>query len=402
MSDSPDAELLEQFARNKSEPAFAELVRRHIGLVYSIAFRKTGNPQLSEDITQAVFIILARKAHSLSSKTVLPGWLHHTARLTVSNLQRAELRRVRREQEAFMQYKPEESSVDTLWRELSPHLDEAMAGLGATEREALVLRYFQNKSMAEVGQALGVETNTAQKRVGRALDKLRAFFMKRGVTCTGTAIAGVISTQSVQAVPATLVQSVTAVALTKGTAASTSTLTLIKGALKIMAWTKMKTAIVVTAGLLLAVGTTTVAIEKYQSKLENPVEYYVLHTPMTLTRDQLQNALVGNWKLVGAKSIKTGRFVVLDPHNQFFKTFTLTNWATTNYDSNSNVVNSAAGPYALDGEVSIETIETATGSKIQFLGAQVPYRIRVIGDDYYQMGMGPSPAIEQQWHRIHD
>src|SRR5579863_9729691 len=103
MSDTPDAELLAQFARNRSETAFAELVERHIGLVYSTAIRKTGNPQHAEDITQAVFIILARKAGSLSPTTVLPGWLHHTARLTAANLQRAELRRMRREQEAFMQ-----------------------------------------------------------------------------------------------------------------------------------------------------------------------------------------------------------------------------------------------------------------------------------------------------------
>ena len=98
MSDSPDTELLEQFARNKSEAAFAELVERHIGLVYSTAFRKTGNPQQSEDITQAVFHhVLARKAkiHAGPEKTVLPpGWLHHTARFTAANLQRAELRRV--------------------------------------------------------------------------------------------------------------------------------------------------------------------------------------------------------------------------------------------------------------------------------------------------------------------
>src|SRR6478735_5174190 len=127
MSDSSDTELLEQFARNKSEAAFAKLVERHIGLVYSTAFRKTGNPQQSEDITQAVFIILARKADSLGPKTVLPGWLHHTARLTAANLQRAELRRMRREQEAYMQSTIDESAPDALQRGLSPLLDDAVA-----------------------------------------------------------------------------------------------------------------------------------------------------------------------------------------------------------------------------------------------------------------------------------
>jgi len=142
-------------------------------------------------------------------------------------------------------------------------------------------------------------------------------------------------------------------------------------------------------------------VGKDELKQENPVEYFIIHAPMTQTDDdQLRNALVGNWKLVGAKSVTTSNFVVLDPNNLFFKTFTLTNWATVNYDSSSNVINSAGGPYTLDGEVCTETIETATGAKKQFLGAHVPFRIRVIGDDYYQMGAGSRPSIEQQWHRI--
>jgi RNA polymerase sigma factor (sigma-70 family) len=262
MTDVPDARFLEQFARNGSEDAFAALVQRHIALVHSVALRRTANAQHAQDITQAVFVVLARKAGALGGKTVLPGWLYHTVRLTAANLQRAETRRVRPEQEAFMQSKLEESTPDALWRELSPQLDEAMAGLGTGERDALVLRYFQNKSMAEVRKFLGLEENTAQKRVSRALEKLRKFFMKRGVSSTTAIIAGAISANSVQAVPVTLAKSVTAVALAKGAAASTSTLTLIKGALKIMAWTKAKTAIVIGAGVLFAVGTT-VLVERH-------------------------------------------------------------------------------------------------------------------------------------------
>ena len=185
MTDVPDDRLLEQFARNGSEDAFAALVQRHIALVHSVALRHTANPQHAEDITQAVFVILARKAWALGRKTVLPGWLYHTARLTAANLQRAEARRVRREQEAFMQSQLEESPTDNLWRELSPQLDEAMACLGTSERDALVLRYFQNKSMAEVAKFLGLEENTAQKRVSRAMEKLRKFFRKRGVDSNG-------------------------------------------------------------------------------------------------------------------------------------------------------------------------------------------------------------------------
>jgi hypothetical protein len=155
-----------------------------------------------------------------------------------------------------MQSQLEESVNDALWRELSPQLDEAMAGLGTSERDALVLRYFQNQSMAEVGKFLGLAKNTAQKRVSRALEKLRAFFTKRGVSSTTAIIAGAISANSVQAAPVALIKSVTAVAVAKGATAGGSTLTLIKGALKIMAWTKAKTAIVVGTAVILAAGTT--------------------------------------------------------------------------------------------------------------------------------------------------
>jgi len=265
MTDVPDDRLLEQFARDSTEEAFAALVQRHLGLVHSVALRHTANPQHAEDITQAVFVILARKAGALDRKTVLPGWLYHTARLTAANLQRAEARRVRREQEAFMQSQIEEPATDNLWRELSPQLDEAMAGLGTAERDALVLRYFQNKSIAEVGKSLGLEENTAQKRVSRALEHLRKFFTKRGVSATTAIIAGAISANSVQAAPVGLAKSVTLVAMTKGVAASGSTLTLIKGALKIMAWTKAKTPVVVGASMLLAAGTTTIAVKEIQA-----------------------------------------------------------------------------------------------------------------------------------------
>ena len=272
MTDVPDARLLEQFARNGSEEAFAALVQRHIALVHSVALRHTANAQHAQDITQAVFVILARKAGTLGRRTVLPGWLYHTARLTAANLQRAETSRVRREQEAFMQSQLEEPVNDALWRELSPQLDEAMAGLGTSERDALVLRYFQNKSMAEVGKFLGLEENTAQKRVSRALEKLRAFFTKRGVSSTTAIIAGMISANSVQAVPVALAKSVTAVALTKGAAASVSTLTLIKAALKIMAWQKIKMAMLIGAVTILAAGTTTLAVQ-HESQPSASISY---------------------------------------------------------------------------------------------------------------------------------
>jgi RNA polymerase sigma factor (sigma-70 family) len=243
MSDSSDTELLAQFARNKSEAAFAELVERHIGLVYSTAFRKTGNPQQSEDITQAVFIILARKAKSLGPKTVLPGWLHHTARLTAANLQRAELRRIRREQEAFMQSTMDEAAPDPLSLGLSPLLDDAVAALGASERDAIVLRFFQDRSLAEVGATLGTSEDATRMRVNRALEKMRKFFARRGVTISSAAIAGTISANSTHAAPAGLA----AIVSTNVFSGTTLTTTAVVAATKAIAMTTFQKAIVTTA-----------------------------------------------------------------------------------------------------------------------------------------------------------
>ena len=261
MTDIPDAELLEQFARNESEEAFAELVRRHIALVHSVALRHTDNPQHAQEITQAVFIILARKAASLGRKTVLGGWLYHTARLTAANFRRAEFRRVRREQEAFMQSTLEETPSNNVWQELSPLLEEAMAHLGATDRDAVVLRFFENKSLAEVGTALGLEERAAQKRVNRALEKLRKLFSKRGVTLSATLIAGAVAANSVQAAPAGLAVTVTAAAA-KGTTISATLTTLVKGTMKTLTWLKLKFTIGVGVTALLAGGVATVAISQ--------------------------------------------------------------------------------------------------------------------------------------------
>jgi RNA polymerase sigma factor (sigma-70 family) len=230
MIDAPDSALLEQFAKNESEEAFTEIVRRHIGLVHSVALRHTQNAQHAEEITQAVFIILARKASSLGPKSILSGWLYHTARLTAANFQRAEFRRVRREQEVFMQSPGHDEQIQSAWRELSPLLEEAMSKLGTTDRDAIVLRFFENKSLREVGTAMGMEERAAQKRVARGLEKLRAFFSKRGLTLSVVVIGGTIAANSVQAAPATLVTTVAATAV-KSTTAAASTLTLVKGVL---------------------------------------------------------------------------------------------------------------------------------------------------------------------------
>jgi RNA polymerase sigma factor (sigma-70 family) len=275
MRDFNDMALVREYVRVNSEAAFAELVDRHISLVYSAAFRHAGQAAHAQEITQAVFIILARKAAGLRPDTVLAGWLCETTRLTALSFMRGEHRRQRREQEAYMQSTLRESTDETVWNQLSPLLDEAMSRLGRKERDAVVLRYFKDQNLREVAELLNINEPAAQKRVNRALEKLRKFFTKRGVDSTTAIIAGAISANSVQAAPVGLAKTISVVAVAKGAAASVSTLTLIKGALKIMAWTKMKSAVAVVAGVLLAAGTTTAIVKKVrQQHLADALVFY--------------------------------------------------------------------------------------------------------------------------------
>ena len=263
-----DLTLLREYARQNSEEAFAALVARHVNLVYSVALRQVRDPHLAEEITQAVFIILGRKADSLGDKTILAGWLCRTACYASANALTIQRRRQRREQEAYMQSILNEAEPAETWNQIAPLLDGAMEQLGQKDHDALVLRFFGNKTFAEVGANLGASEDAAKMRVNRALETLHRFFTKRGISSTTAILAGEISAHSMQAAPMGLAKSVALVAMTKGVAASGSTLTLIKGALKIMAWTKMKTAVVVGVSVLLAAGTTTVVVGKIaQSKL---------------------------------------------------------------------------------------------------------------------------------------
>ena len=218
---TPENELLRSYARTGSEDAFSELVRRHVNLVYSAALRQVGgDTHLAQDVAQKVFTELARKAASLSACNSLTGWLYSTAYFIANKVARTEHRRRQRE-EQFMREPSHDTSPESDWETLRPMLDLVMHELKESDREAVLLRYFENRPFAEVGIRLSVNENTARMRVERALEKLRGLLAKRGIT-TGAALASVISANAVQTAPASLSGSLAAAALSgAGTGAFT-------------------------------------------------------------------------------------------------------------------------------------------------------------------------------------
>jgi RNA polymerase sigma factor (sigma-70 family) len=261
MQEADDIALLREYAKSRSEAAFETLVSRHVRLVYLAALRQMRDPHLAEEVSQAVFIILAQKAGRISDRTVLSGWLFKTTRLVALAQSRSSAIRRQHEQEFRMQPEGQPNTPNPVWEQIAPLLDEGLEQLGDKDRQAVLLRYFEGKNLADVGGSLGVGEDAARKRISRALEKLHRFFLKRGVSSTGAILADAMATHSVQALPATLVKTITAAAVVKGAAAGSSTLTLIKGTLKIMAWTKIKTAALAGAVALLAAST---AWQKYE------------------------------------------------------------------------------------------------------------------------------------------
>jgi RNA polymerase sigma factor (sigma-70 family) len=194
--------LLRAYVEEDSEAAFQELVNRYINLVFSTALRRSGaNHQLAEDVSQQVFTDLARKARSLPNNVMLGGWLHRHTGFVASNLMRAELRRQTRERKALeMNAINEPSQAD--WNQLAPVLDEAMDQLDSSDRDALVLRFFEQQDLRAVGSSLGITDDAAQKRVGRAVERLRELLVRRGSAILPVAaLSLLLGTHSVQSAP---------------------------------------------------------------------------------------------------------------------------------------------------------------------------------------------------------
>jgi len=198
-----DAELLRRYVADRSDTAFGDLVRRHVDLVYSAALRRmSGNHHQAQEVTQMVFLSLARKASGLLRHPLLPAWLHRATGLAAADLRRREGRRHSYER-AFAAEAPLVSNPEPAddWRRIGPLLDAALDGLADRDRAAIMLRFFANRPYADVGRHLGLSENAARMRVDRAMDKLRVQLSRRGIASSSAALAAGLASEAVAAAP---------------------------------------------------------------------------------------------------------------------------------------------------------------------------------------------------------
>jgi len=281
-----DQQLLRRYVTDGSEAAFGELVARYVDLVYSTALRRAdGDAHLAQDVAQLVFTDLARKARSLPKGVVLPGWLHRASRYATAQLLRTERRHRAREQEAVaMNTLNSEAAPD--WGRIHPLLDEALDELGPADRDALVLRFFDQRSLAEVGHALGSNEEAARKRVARALEKLRASLVRRGVTTTAAALSTVLAMNAVQGAPAGLAATLTSASLASAVAGTGTAL----GIMEVMTMTKLKAGII---GAVIVASVLTPLVIQHQAQVKLREENQSLRQQV----DRLAQLTEGNERL---------------------------------------------------------------------------------------------------------
>ena len=260
-----DQRLLRQFVEHNSQEAFAALTKRYLSLVYSVCRRELDDTDAAEDVTQAVFLILARKAPALRRNVVLSGWLFQTARFAAKNARLQAQRRAAYEQKVAEAMEPQSQREDPTWTEIEPILNQSLAALGEGERDCILLRFFQGLSFAEAGAALGLSEEAARKRVTRALEKMRRFFGKQGVIVPSAALAVLLSAHAAKAVSTACQANVAAVTtgvlaghLPLGLAGS-HVYQLSEGALKAMKIAQIKLAVGLAATAAIGLTTYTVA-----------------------------------------------------------------------------------------------------------------------------------------------
>ncbi len=262
-----DKQWIAEFDARRSEEAFAALVRHHVNLVFGTAFRQVGDRSAAEEITQNVFVALAQSSGKLRSHPTIAGWLHQTTLNKSRDWLRSELRRRNREQVAVSQ-ELAGAEGDSVWSALVPMLDEALLRLRDPDRSAVIMHFMEGQTFREVGSALGVGEDAARKRVSRSLDQLTQFFRSRGFATPSLTAGAPLFALSAHAAPTGLAASATSAALSAAHSAASISI-FIKGALKIMAWTKTKTGLVAGACALLTASIATVVV------LREPIQHSI-------------------------------------------------------------------------------------------------------------------------------
>jgi RNA polymerase sigma factor (sigma-70 family) len=253
-----EQQLLQEYTRTEDQAAFARLVSANINFVYSCAKRQVRDAHLAEDVTQVVFMILAKKAGKIASEAALPGWLFNTTRFVASDVLRANRRRQRHEREAAQMFLASHIP-DQGWQEMEPYLDEALAALGAHERDAVLLRYFRGMSLQETGAALGIPENTAAKRISRAIERLRNHFARRGIKIAAPAIVTGLGVHAVQAAPPALAATIAA--------ATVGPLGIMANEIiRAMAWAKVKFLMAMSAAVVTAAAALLIALQMTLSR----------------------------------------------------------------------------------------------------------------------------------------
>lgn len=246
-----DWKVLQEYIENGSEEAFGKIVSRYINAVFSTCLREVNDRQIAEDAVVTVFLLLARKANTFKPDIVLSGWLFNTARFVSRNAIRDERRRRNREQKVvdYLNIK----NTDTDWDTVNPLLNDAFTALNENDRNAVLLRFYEDLSLAEVGVQLGISENTARMRLSRAIDKMRKFYHQNGVSISSLTLSALIASKVVEAAPPHLF-STTVTTVATGSIYSVTVSNLVQGAIKQMLVTKIKWAVAIFAACLLSTG----------------------------------------------------------------------------------------------------------------------------------------------------
>jgi RNA polymerase sigma factor (sigma-70 family) len=243
-----DRQLLREFVRNGSQSAFAAIVARHVNMVYSAARREVGDA-LADDVTQAVFIVLAKKAETLREDVMLAGWLFTTVRYAAATARRAERRRKIHEQRAATVAATSNTTdpAHDSWEDVAPLLNRAVNSLASKDRDAVVLRYLEGRSLAEVGTAMGVSEGAAKVRVSRAIAKLRSYFARRGVgALTGETLSALLLARAIERSPAATAKLAAAAGTANALTSTSAAVSIAKGALQMIRLSSLKVPLIAT------------------------------------------------------------------------------------------------------------------------------------------------------------